>query len=148
MITLNSLIWSETDAPLIIFKLNRRRIKYTSLIADRFSYMSDKAFIKLTVVVSFMILNATLRAHVSWITPKLTSLSLASPQMRASAVSANIDDPQYAYFGNQTHSPQIYWFSLFLLPSSSICFNSAKPCSDTNCCGSNQSNNKFDKIRK
>ena len=65
IIVLNSLIWLVIELPSPIFRLTSLWIKYTLLVADGFSYIFDNAFIKSTIVFSFMMLNATFLANVN-----------------------------------------------------------------------------------
>jgi hypothetical protein len=70
----------QPKAPSAIGNVNNRLIKWTFFDADDFSYMLVRAAIRLAVVFSFAILNATLRDNDNRITPKscLTRSFLAS----------------------------------------------------------------------
>ncbi|KAE8704043.1 Methylcrotonyl-CoA carboxylase alpha chai isoform 1 [Hibiscus syriacus] len=58
------------DVSSVIRKLNNRLIKCTLFEADGFSYILERAAIRLAVVFSFAMLKATLRDNVSRITPR------------------------------------------------------------------------------
>lgn len=66
---LNSFRCSTTNVPSDIFRLNNCRIRCTLLEFEGFSYMFERASIRHFVVVSFKMLNATLRDSVNRITP-------------------------------------------------------------------------------
>jgi len=58
---LSSLICCATDAPSVIRSVNNRLIKWSLFEAKGFSYMLERAFIRLVVVFSFAMLKATFR---------------------------------------------------------------------------------------
>ena len=69
VIILNLFMWATTYAPSIIHQLNNRFIKCTLFKANGFLYMLERIAIRPVMVLSFVILKATLQDNVNGITP-------------------------------------------------------------------------------
>lgn len=110
VVVLNSFKCWTIDVPPTIFRLKSFFIGFTMLFAYNFSYIPDKATIKVAVVFSLITLCATNLDRVNQITPKPVYLTSSSQHLpccsaffptKRSKVSSHKDNPQSAFSDNE-----------------------------------------------